>query len=320
MRRFLAACLVVLTPAAVLAQPPVSNIEDRVVVTGMVPVPDVGEGAPLFTAEDMKVLEKETRKTATESRADLRRCGVPGDLQNCDLSGSLNSMLACEVEYADRAANLAGKAAEATEAAETARTAAARGEADMAAVEATELVRQEAVRRLQEMRAKLLDAQATVGEYQDAALGQGRRLSPAGAAVRRRQLATRRQELAVQQHDEHPSLSLMAPQQFENLAVMNVTAREVTDRKGMRVVMLSGELVNRGSKAETIPSLQGALYDERGWTLVSVTVSAPGTRKQIAAGKTQAFQMEIRPAPQTAHRAVVTFASKPRMDIRLFCQ
>lgn len=311
MKRLLTSWLVFLTTAAASAQSPPESAAaiDRVEVVGIAPVPDVGEGAPLFTTNDVKAIEQEAQKVATNARADVRQCR-PHDRshQACDLDSDLSGLLACEAEYADRTANLASKAARATEAAESSRVAAARGELNMSAVEAAELVRQEAVQKMQAMREKLLEAQAIIGAYQDAASGQGGGLSPMQVAVQRRM--------------GNVGLGLATPASYDNLAIRNVSAREVTDRKGARIILLRAELVNSGPKAENIPPMQATLLDEKGWVLANTTLSATG-KKQVAAGEAKAFQMEIKAAPEQVYRAVVTFASsnapKPRLSVGRFC-
>jgi len=51
---------------------------ETVTITGMVPIPKVGDGAPLFTSLDLKTLGDDTQKAMTDIRHDFRRCGGSG--------------------------------------------------------------------------------------------------------------------------------------------------------------------------------------------------------------------------------------------------
>ncbi len=301
----------VIACASAIAQQIEPSSRDRVVVVGTVPIPDVGEGAPIFTSIDVETIEHAARKTATDARRDFQRCRGERDpvLAVCfpNTDSGLRDMLACEFEYATKAANLANIAAEATRAAEDVRSAAAAGKADTSAVEATELVRQDAVNRMRAAQLKLLEQQGVIGDYQKAALSQGRQSSLA---------------LAVERKRAGKGVGAGMPDKPAGLSITNVTALIRIDKKG-EFVLVQGRIQNSGPNGANVPDLTATLIDERGYPLISTTVS-PKPKRSIAATSTQDFAFEVRPAFQATNRAIVTFASKltpaPRLGVGLFCR
>jgi hypothetical protein len=332
-RRTLAASLVALTAAAAAAQQvpaPPANPEfrpttmrlpefdsgERVVVYGMVPIPDVGEGAPLFTAEDLGKMESETRRQALKTFSDRRKCStraIPEPFRHSE-GPSLVNLLALEYERINRVAAVAGKAQSVTERAEKARRDAATGLVGMDVVIELELERQAAVNVLQKARAELFEVQAMIGDVQDMSLGQKGKGGITWAHLD--MLALKRKKAAV-------GLGIAVPQDFKTLDIRNVVASQHKDKKGKDMVVVRGDIVNSGTKSVTLPSLSVSLVDERGWVLTNSTVSAPGVRRSLGRGKTQAFSVEMRPAPDLLKTAVVTFAAKhaaePRLGVGVFC-
>lgn len=291
---------------------------ERVVVYGMVPVPDVGEGAPLFTAQDLGKMESDAHKAVADTRSDVRKCGgrPTGIVFNPAERPSLGNLLAQEFEVGNRVANAAGKAQQVTERAEKARRDAASGAIEMDVVIALELERQAAVNTLQEARADLVEAQAMIGDFQDMSLGQRAR---AGVGVEWGDLEMR----ALNRKREGVGLGLAFPQTHKGLDIQKVQASQHKDKKGKDMVVVRGEIVNSNTKSATIPDLSLALVDERGWVLATATVSPPPFQKGIGAGKTRPFAVEVRPAPEALKTAIVTFAAKhaaePRMGVTFFC-
>ena len=280
---------------------------ERVVVTGMVPIPDVGEGAPLFTSLDVEQIEAAVRTIETDARRDMRRCNKPAfgarQIVDCKPTGSLNELLACEIEHSNKAANLAFKAARVTATAEDSRRAAARGEADMKAVEDTELARQEAVRNMQNARQQLLETRARLADMLDAKMSGAQGRDPDHEEAQRRKAGW--------------ELGIAKPDVPEGLSIQKVQVIERKDKKGA-FVLVQGEIHNSNTSAISVPGLSATLLDENGFPLQTQAVS-PTTKRKIPAGKSHAFGFEIRPAPQMLKTAIVTFVSSaeppPRINV-----
>ena len=314
MRRVTAACFVVILAAAGIGatalaqqqpqstqQAPV-NREDRVVITGMVPVPDVGEGAPLFTTLDIKDIEEKARDVAIDSASDYMTCS-PGRRviapMTCKPNGAITitDLLACEVEYGNKAANLAFMAAKVTAAAEDSRRAAARGEVSVRVVEETELARQEAVNKMNEARQKLLEVQARMADFQNMAMMRGH--FPDTAQL---------DAMEMNRKEAGWGLGIAQPDVPEGLSITNIRAVQSKDKKGDFVVV-QGEIRNGNAKSAKIPNLSTTLVDDKGWPLATTSVS-PSKKGSIPAGKSYPFAFEVRPAPQMMRNAVVSFAPK----------
>jgi hypothetical protein len=312
--------LAITAAAAAAAQqaPPQTPVDggERVIVYGMVPIPDVGEGAPQFTAKDVEAMEEAARKTMADARSDTRKCIGSGLIPNVRATDapSMVVLLVQEYEAAMKVANLADKAYAATLAAEASRRDAANGAGNMTIVEQRELERQEAVKKLQEGRAELFEAQAMIGDLQDMMLGEHRKVGIGWSDLDMR---------ALNRKKDGVGLNIGMPNLHPGLDIQNVIASQHKDRKGKDMVVVRGDIVNTGAKSATIPELFVALVDEQGWTLTNMTVSPPPFQKGIGAGKRKAFQVEVRPAPEALKTAVVTFASKhaiePRMGVGAFC-
>lgn len=293
MRCLVAVWIWALAAPPMAAQQATASVEtDRVVVTGIAPFPDVGEGAPRFTAKDVGTIEKELRDAVTASQADYRTCGVPANTK-CVLNRGIQELLACEIEYGAKAANLAVAAINATEAAEKARRDTAAGKATVPELIDTELARQEAVNEMQKGRQRFLEVQARMADVQRAASGfQGP--DPAHLELKRRQAGW--------------GLGVVQPDIPDGLTITNVRVVQYRDLKKGEFARIEGEIVNSGAKPAKIPGLSATLVDEKGSPLHTLSV-APAKRGNIAPGKSRAFSFDIKPAPDLAERAVVTFAS-----------
>jgi hypothetical protein len=304
-RRVIATSLIALTAAAAGAQqaPQQTPVDggERVIVYGMVPIPDVGEGAPRFTSKDVEVIEKAARDVVTDSSRDMRICQVPAGTF-CKLDGRPQELLACEVEYGAKAANLAGMAVSASAAAEAVRRAAAKGEADMKAVEEAELVRQEAVNKMQEARQKLLEIRARMGDIQKNAMG-FRGWDANHQEMKRRKAGW--------------GLGVAVPDVPEGLSIINVKVTQLADTKGKGdFARVQGDIRNSGAKSAKIPGLAATLIDEKGFPLNTTSVS-PSNKGSIPAGKTRPFQFDMRPAPELTKTAIVTFAPEGAPEPRI---
>jgi hypothetical protein len=303
-REVIGVLLFALTTAAAAAaaqQVEVQALGERVVVTGMVPIPDVGEGAPRFTSKDVKAIEEAARDVATDSRQDIQRCKPSGQpAASCNPAGGLQQVLACEAEYATEAANLAGKASSASAAAEDVRRAAAAGQADMKAVEAAELVRQEAVNKMQKARQKLIETQARLADLQVNAMGFFHKDLNA---------------LEMKRKKAGWGLGIAKPDVPEGLSLTNIKVTQYEDKKG-EFARIQGEIRNGGDKPARIPGLAATLVDEKGFSLNTTSVS-PAKGGTISPGKAKPFSFDMRPAPALTKTAIVTFASNATPEPRL---
>jgi hypothetical protein len=283
-----------------LAPPP-----DRIIVTGMSPIPNVGPGAPRFTSDDLKQLSAEAEKQQKKSIRDLRSCDRSAAVFKPFEPGnpSMPNLLSGERE----ASRLVGHKAEQAEAvtllAEASRRDAAVGKVGMDVVEARELERQKAVDELQKARAMLAEMQAMIGQYQH--LREMRRPSIEWIDLQVGSMARRRDNVGI---------GIATPDRTTPLKVANISAQQHANKKGKDVVLVRGDIVNPG-KAVDIPDLSVALIDEQGWVLVTRTVSP--SRKRMSAGATMAFAIDDLPVMESTLRAVVTIAPRSAMNTRL---
>ena len=292
---------------------PDADAKNRVVVGAMVPIPDVGDGAPLFTSSDIAKMQSETQRLVMKARSDLRRCGrSPLPPQYFPGEASLANLIAGEFEAGNRVIALAGKAEAATRRAESARRDAFAGSATQEEVEAREIERQAAVTALQKARANLVEAQAMIGDAQKMYLNS-------------RPFDWLELQMKSDARDrDGVGLGLGKPQDFAGLNIAEVQAQQFKDAKGGQpFVRVSGKIVNTNDKVIKIPALSVALVDERGWIMGNQTVT-PVSKKGIGSNRSETFQIDVRPAPDLLHTALVTFAPKaqiqPRLGIGYFCR
>lgn len=291
---------------------------ETVTITGMVPIPNVGEGAPLFTSLDLKKMADDTQTAIADTRRDMRRCGGSGVgpvIFRPSEKPSLPNLLAQEFEFENSVAAATSRAQQVTERAEGARRGAALGTVSMPEVEAAELDRQAAVMALQKARAQLIEAQAMIGDFQSMMLGETGKFG-----IEWGDLDVR----ALKRKKEGVGLGVAMPEELKTLDIRNVQASQHKDKKGKDIVVVRGEIANNGKMPSPVPSLSVYLVDERGWVMYASTVESSGALwRNIGAGKSKGFIVEVRPAPDLLKTAVVTFAAKhaaePRMRADLFC-
>ena len=296
---------------------------DRVVITAMVPVPNVGEGAPYRTLDDIMRMKDEATGQRGESIRDIqqyRRCRQQqSDFSQRRLSDafpSLEGLLEKEIDLAFRVSALAGKAEAATRAAEDSRRRAADGEADVKTVEAAELARQDAINKLDEARLKYREAGAAIADFQELQ----RRGRPASAngqftddndAIAWTDLDIR----AAQRREAGWWDGIPAPDIPKGLAIAGIEARQFTDRKGV-FIEVTGEIRNSGAKAASVPDLVVSALDGRGWVVEATPLSAPPSVK-IPAGGSKPFAYQMRPPPAPGSKIAVSFGSKIAPPSRL---
>src|SRR5689334_17288503 len=139
---------------------------NKVRVLGMIPPPDVGQGAPYHSPEEISEIASTAARDATAANSDSRTAGradacrdsvpdvnTPGNIDPLNRVAMnvprLQGLYRDEKSQATRVAQLAAKALEATNKAEDSRRDAAAGDYDKARVEKTELARQKAINELE---------------------------------------------------------------------------------------------------------------------------------------------------------------------------
>jgi hypothetical protein len=299
---------------------------DRVTITAMVPIPNVGKGAPYRATEDLSRMKGEGTGQRTESIREIqqfRQCRQ----QQSDFAArrlayvlpSMEGLLEREVDASFRFATLAGKAEEATRAAEDVRRLAADGQADMKAVEAAELKRQDSVNELEDARIKFREAGAAIADFQELERS-GKPASVNG------QFIDDDDAIAWGDIDLRASLrrkagwwdGIPAPDIPKDLAIADIEAHQLNDTKGA-FVQVTGEIRNSGAKAANVPDLIVSVIDKRGWVIEAMPLSAPSSVKVPAGGK-RPFAYEMRPVPAASSKITVSFGSKvappPRLPVR----
>ncbi|HVY89370.1 MAG TPA: hypothetical protein VG942_10910 [Hyphomonadaceae bacterium] len=299
------------------------NDRDKVVITGMVPIPDVGPGAPRFTSDEVKALEDAASKSLADASSDMAKCG--GDpfraMMACKPGGGASGILACEVEAADKAENMAGKAAKATRAAEDVRRRAAAGKATSKEVEDAELARQVAVNKMEKARQKFLEQQAQVADMQDYAIRHGVQLTTPipldpdqarrdGEKIRRinTDLAAELMAKSLKREKAGWGLGVARPSTPPGISLEGIEVRRLEDANG-DYIQVAGAMKNANNDAVSeLPGLSVTLIDVKGFPLNTITVFADG-EGGIPAGQSRPFQLAVRPAPVETQRAIVSFAS-----------
>lgn len=308
-----AAALLAAQPA--LTQPPAEAdpdsvaeagvAEDRVVVTGMVPAPRVGEGAPIYTTLELEKMEADARRETTKDRAESRRCQA-ADVPNPHADLTLEGRFFLEAQLGQRVVTLTDRATTVTRAAEAARRAAANGSGTMEAVVSTELERQVAVRKLEAARRELLEEQSVTADLMW--------LMSRGLADIDLQSELMRRRV---KREKAGGVSGVRPApEFADLKVVGVVVEQKTDRKGVTTLHVSGQIVNTRDKDIPIPPLTIMAVDEQGWPLMN-RIADPQSRQRIPAGAAMGFTYELKPKPAMARTVAVTFASKSKSTMQL---
>jgi hypothetical protein len=324
-------------PAA--AQPPATQTPlseqaaspgNRVRVTGMIPPPDVGKGAPYHSPEEITEIASTAKRDAnaanshsrTAGRSDACRDSVP-DMNtpgNIDPIASriprntprLQGLYRDEKTQATRVSQLAAKALDATNKAEDARRDAADGNYDKARVDKTEIARQKAVNELEKARLKLMETQASIADYGDIARHNG------GQEVEWMDLDGK----AVQRRKAGWGLGIPKTTKVGGLRVGNMTSGEFQDDNGF-YILISGVVANMGTKDEKVPEFVVTIIDNKGFPLRNMLGSPQrGTRLQPQAQLP--FRFVLRPSPEHIGSITVNFASgkepPPETPVALLCE
>jgi hypothetical protein len=331
--RYLLAAGVLVAAATAQQAPPQQAPADsdalgeRVTVIGMVPPPDVGEGAPYHAPEEIAAIGQAAARDASEAIAEGRTAGRSNECRDSvpDINTTsdrnpldrvpaniprLQGLYRDKKSQAQKVSQLAGKAEDATEQAEDARRDAAQGANNKSIVEKTELARQKAVNALEKARLKLMQIEASIADYGDLTLrNRGQQIEWADLDMR---YVQRRQDgwgLGVPKESKLP------------LSVVNMQASEYRGDKGY-YLRLTGVIVNIGDKPLAVPDFVVSVLDEKGFPLRNVMASVP-SRIQLPPGGVQPFSYDVQPSPRNVGRIVINFASgsepPPELPVSLLC-
>jgi hypothetical protein len=301
---------------------------ERVTVIGMVPPPDVGNGAPYHSPEDIEAIGQAASREAFEAISDSREAGrsdacrdsVPDMNTRSDRDPldriptnipRLQGLYRDERSQAQKVSRLADKAMDATVKAEDARREAAQGANNKSAVEKTELGRQKAVNELEKARFRLMEMQASIADYGDL------RMRNSGETISWSDLDAR----ALQRRRKGWGLGVPKAPKLD-LNVVNTSASEFVDDRGY-FLRLTGVIVNAGDKPAAIPDFVVSILDDKGFALRNVLGSVP-TGIRLPPGGAQPFAYDVRPSPRYVGRIVINFASgaepPPELPVGLICE
>lgn len=284
-------------------QPPadsgVTVVDEIEAVSPMVPVPKVGDGAPMFSSDELAAMGRQARRENNYAReaATLQECyieayGVPPP--EARILGYLEAHQASiQLSAFTQAAQYASQEALAV------RRRAAEGKATQAEVEAAELNRQRAVLRvivsqnaLNEGKAKALDAQQ---------LSRDRVHPNSWKAIIEGNAADRNAEGGAAWNP--------VPKEYLDLRIENVKVVSREDPKSGPYLHVTGAIRNTREKRISIPPLSISAIDDVGFALVNETATARG---RIAPGEAAPFAYQLRPVPPRAKTVAVTFGNPDR--------
>ena len=285
----------------------------------MVPVPKVGEGAPLFSAAEMETIEHETRRNLMNTSVEVGPCLMSkvgkrfarGEVDAIAASAARNGghiVLRppnptshdpfefknwAEIEYAAgiMASQLAVDARKATEVAEQARRDAAQGRAGAEAVEAAELDRQKWIVRMTTAIAMYTEAKETQRHGQ-------RGIPQILPGFDRRYVS---------------GVPVPIAAEYEDLKLENIKVRS-SEVEGVRVFRISGEVRNTRKRAINPPPLSVTAVDAAGFPLKGAIADPQRGSGRIEPGQTRSFAYELKPGPRNAETVVVTFGTT-QMDL-----
>jgi hypothetical protein len=303
---------------------------NRVRVLGMIPPPDVGQGAPYHSPEEIVEIAATAKRDANAANSDSRTAGrsdacrdsvpdmnTPGNIDPIAsrIAGNtprLQGLYRDEKSRATRVAQLAAKALQATNKAEDARRDATDGNYDKARVDKTEIARQKAVNELEKARLKLMETQAAIADY--------------GYVVRHnggQEVAwTDLDEKAVERRRAGWGLGIPKVTKVGGLRVANMKSGEFQDDNGF-YVQITGVVVNTGTKAETVPEFIVTILDAKGFPLRNV-LGSPQSRSRLPPEGQLPFRYILRPSPEHIGQIKINFASgkepPPETPVSLLCE
>ena len=278
-----------IAPSGLHAQdaPPDSPSVVPLVVTGVVPIPDIGQGAPQFSADELTVRRDVARKEARAfSDCQRKADGV--------IPRVLFNVLAKDARERER---LLVKAQAATLAAETVRTEAAKGLRTQAEVETAELARQAAVNAFVNQ-PKATSADADAMDLRASRPGRNPSMAPLVDGLAR----VVDERLKLYQDARGTSA---APSYYADLRIQGVTLSQDEDEAG-GFFLIKGEVVNPRRSTIPMPPLSFLVFDKHGLELDRHS-TWPERTARIGPGASRPFQFAIRPSLRYATTVRVTF-------------
>jgi hypothetical protein len=330
----------ILSPAlAQQSQTGVTTVSPLMVTGGL---PKVGDGATLFTPQELEAVAAHARQDHLDARDAARDCGAGGSLggptpEDMGTFG-VGALLSTEsrAQYNLQQAALAARTA--TDAALTASAAAARGEGSQADLIKAELARQAATKAYQDARQAVSEAHnrtLDLLELADQWVGgdlfslraleqghyvsgcqygeRGELVSSDQRCIQRANFQTMREVQpqleyrALQRIQNGGSRVIYTPAQYADLRLVNVVARRV-EENGASVVRVSGKIVNPRRSAIAVPPLWVEIIDQYGTSLKAEQIVAPRGQGKIPTRDSLAFTYAVNPVPEKMARASVTFA------------
>jgi hypothetical protein len=319
-RTTVAVCLGALALASgSLAQDQTPTVAELVVTApAEVPLPQVGEGAPLFSPAEIAEVAREARLSASTALSNARKCSSSFMTSNVSEAASIRQLLAA-LYRAEQQANrtvvfAADRAQAASLAARADRQAAARGERTEDQLAESELARQLAVNRYASARADAAEARAQAALAQrlirDAATSYPDPFTAEPSILSQ----VRGQLLSPYRKPAGPGgPPVEVPAEYADLVLEDVVARQREDKSGT-FILVSGKIRNPKTKAIPMPALSVIAIDVSGFPVKTETAEGRG---RIRAGEAVPFQYELRPKPSQAQTVAVTFASRNRPPMSL---
>lgn len=290
--------LTLVPPHGGLAQqrPEDTTVSDVVVTAREAPVPLVGEGAPLYTVDDLRALQVQARRDAQTTLGEARECG--------ERSGLTEGNYLKEYRAAVAIRDQAEMAIAATLRAQQARRAAANGQGEAQALERAELERQAAVNRIVNARTEFTEAQAQTADLQRLRRDFSTMTDTEFKMVALSLIPTLSQERL---YTAGVRSRAVPPTRYANLALENITTREREDGR-QRVLVVSGAIRNKGDGRASTPPLEITALDGLGFPLKR-EIADPRGAGRIRPGESQRFSYSLRPKPGNVASVTVSFAS-----------
>ncbi len=277
------------------------------VVSAMVPVPNVGAGAPYFTLDELDATHQQAAAVERIDRRGLEDIRCPKFLCSTPkkeiFSGDFGLEALCDTAQTDQLTlvRLTEAATVATQAALDTRIAAARGEGSSDDVVRTELARQAAINAYVAARAAAQEAENRVSDYKDlpaTMLG----MSPIilNSEVERRSA------------ERKANGGFLSASGNAGLTVTNLVARQLQG-SGEPALSITGKINNSRKKPAPIPALSVSVLDRAGFPLKTQDFQADA-RKVIPAGGSIPFAFQMKPIPDHSEGLAVTLAASLRIS------
>jgi hypothetical protein len=273
------------------------TIVDALMVEGKVPVPAVGDGAPLMTPEEIVAKGRLARLDANKYEreiAELERCYIDAYGMRPIEERTMGFELAAE--SARKLAGLSIRAEEATERMEQLRADVAAGAASVDDLVAAELARQALVREMTAAESEMIEGRAQAIDAQELSRD-------------KRDLSEWFTLMSMAMEERANRLHALVPKEFEDLALENIQARELHNAKGEPYLQVTGQIRNTRDRRIAIPPINVIAIDEFGYELLTKTANGRG---RIAPGEATPFSYALDPSPVRSATVMVSFAGIAR--------